>query len=245
MIVMFRILFGLSVTLIAAAAIAQPLADKELLSVPTRFGTLTVTVNDESNVVAHLGDQALEVGANTDFSASLDGLFQVPEGDLVVLDIPSGARGMPSAKAAILVTGPKSFAVVSDNEFYSANDTFKVEKNFDKIVFDLGWENRKRKFATYSNGKIIVSNKPGEPNARVSRDDCAEILNLVERCRKFRNCELDSMSPEIGGMAAHYWLNSLEEGPVFRTDHFLTACKATCRTKRFSAKEVRNLLCGY
>jgi hypothetical protein len=70
MIVMFRILFGLSVTLIAAAAIAQSLADKELLSVPTRFGTLTVTVNDESTVVAHLGDQAIEVGGNT-FSASL------------------------------------------------------------------------------------------------------------------------------------------------------------------------------
>lgn len=242
MIVMFRILFGLSVTLIAPAAIAQSLADKELLSVPTRFGTLTVTVNDEATVVAHLGDQAIVLVGNAT-SASLDGLFQVPEGDLVVLDIPSGARGMPSHKAAILVTGPNSFAVVSDNNFYSANGTFKVENNFDKILFDLGWENRKRKFATYSNGKIIVSNKPGEPNAHVSRDDCAEILNLVERCRKFRNCELDSMS--VGGMTTHYWFNSLEEGPVFRTDHFLTACKAACRTKRFSAKEVRALLCGY
>src|SRR5215813_13226849 len=140
MIVMFRILFGLSVTLIAAAAIAQPLTDKELLSVPTRFGTLAVTdashlgEDGEFTAVAHLGDQAIEVGASSNFiSASLDGLFQVPEGDLVIFDIPSGVRGAPSGKVAILVTGPKSFAVVSDNNFYSANDTFKMENNFDKI----------------------------------------------------------------------------------------------------------------
>ena len=98
--VMFRILFGLIAVLIAAAAIAEPLAEKELLTIPTRFGTLTVTgashfeEGDELTIVAHLGDQAIEVGTYAE-SASLDGLYQVPKGDLVLLDMPSRARGVP------------------------------------------------------------------------------------------------------------------------------------------------------
>ena len=92
-------------------------------------------------------------------------------------------------------------------------------------------------------GKITVSHKPGEPNAHVSREDCAEILNLVEECRTYEDCgQFDSM---MGGMATHYWFNSLEHGPVFHTDHFLTACEAACRKKAFSTKQVRALLCGY
>ena len=116
-----------------------------------------------------------------------------------------------------------------------------MEKSFAEILFDLGWENRKRKVAAYSDGKITVSQKPGEPNAHVSRDDCAKLLNLVEGCRKLKECRADST---IGGMATHCWFNSLEEGPIFRTENFVKACEATC-TKRFSVKEVRALLCGY
>src|SRR6516165_5801765 len=90
---------GIRVTLLSS------LAKETMAAIPTRYGDVTVTRDDPECCVGHIRfrDQLVELASTGQIYASLEGVYKVKEGDLVVISSPSGARGSPPRYYALLV----------------------------------------------------------------------------------------------------------------------------------------------
>ena len=82
---------GIRVTLLSS------LAKETMAAIPTRYGDVTVTRDNPQCCVGHIryGDQLVELASTGQIYASLEGVYKVKEGDLVVMSSPPGARGSP------------------------------------------------------------------------------------------------------------------------------------------------------
>jgi hypothetical protein len=82
---------GIRVTLLSS------LAKETMAAIPTRYGEVTVTRDDPECCVGHIryGDQLVELASTGQIYASLEGVYKVKEGDLVIISSPSGTRGSP------------------------------------------------------------------------------------------------------------------------------------------------------
>jgi hypothetical protein len=83
---------GIRVTLLSS------LAKETVVAIPTRYGDVTVTRDGPACCIGHItyGDQRLEIVSTGQIYASLEGVYKVKEGDLVVINFPSGPRGPPA-----------------------------------------------------------------------------------------------------------------------------------------------------
>jgi len=85
---------GIRVTLLSS------LAKETVAAIPTRYGDVTVTRDDPECCVGHIryGNQRVEIASTGQIYASLEGVYKVKEGDLVVISSPSEARGSPGRR---------------------------------------------------------------------------------------------------------------------------------------------------
>lgn len=215
-------------------------AADEVLKIDTRFGPVAVVkaANDCcKGAIQHRG-QKIEIVSAGEIYATREGLFQTAEGDVVVLSIPTGARGMPPNYFVLLVKD-SGLADITDKNFASADGTFTATQRGNEIAFDLGWENRKRKTAFYRAGVIYVGSDKAKPGAQLSRTDCEYVLNTLADCRK--TCPAD----EFISMSVQRNFVSLEEKPIFKIDNFFKICKTGCGGTAPSTAAARLQLCGY
>jgi len=215
-------------------------ASKEILRVDTRFGPLVVVraADDCCNGSIQYRDQKIELVSAGDIDATRQGLFQMPEGDVVVISMPSGARGMPDGYYVLLVNDTK-MVDIAPKDFGTSDGTFKATQRGNEIAFDLGWENRKRKTAFYRAGVIYIGSDNAKVATSLSRQDCAYVLNTLADCRKA--CPKDGFM----NMSVLRGFKSLEEKPVFKSDNFFKICEASCGGAAFSTNDARKQLCGY
>jgi hypothetical protein len=92
---------GIRVTLLSS------LAKETAVAIPTRYGDITVTRDDPEccNGNIRYGDQRIEIASTGQIYASLDGIYKVGEGDLVIISSPSGAIGSPARHYYVLLVG--------------------------------------------------------------------------------------------------------------------------------------------
>jgi hypothetical protein len=92
---------GIRVTLLSS------LAKETAVAIPTRFGEITMTRDDPECCIGHIryGDQRIEIASTGQIYASLEGIYKVREGDLVVISFPSGALGSPPRHYYVLLVG--------------------------------------------------------------------------------------------------------------------------------------------
>jgi hypothetical protein len=78
---------GIRVTLLS-------LAKETAVAIPTRYGDITVTRDDPECCNGHMryGDQRIEIASTGQIYASLEGIYKVREGDLVIISSPSGGH---------------------------------------------------------------------------------------------------------------------------------------------------------
>jgi hypothetical protein len=212
-----------------------------LLTIQTRFGQLFV--------VKYAGDccqgqisyraQKIEIGSAAELSPHLDGIYPVKEGDVVVLERPTGARGLPPTYNVLLVD-QNQLSDLTSPDFSSEDGTFEVSKNGDDIYFNLGFDKRRRKTATYRDGVLSVFF--GRAITTLPKEECATVLNYAARCVTLRSCN-DELPFALSG---HRYFAMLEQNmPVFKSDKFYEVCKQTCLTKTYNAPQSRKILCGY
>ena len=79
---------GIKVTLLSL------LAKETMAAIPTRYGQVTVTRDDSECCVGHIRyrDQLLELASTGQIYASVEGVYKVKEGDLVIMSFTSGAN---------------------------------------------------------------------------------------------------------------------------------------------------------
>src|SRR5262249_5351337 len=90
---------GIRVTLLSS------LAKEIAVAIPTRYGEITMTRDDPECCIGHIkyGDQRIEIASTGQIYASLEGIYEVGEGDLVVISSPSGAIGSPARHYYVLL----------------------------------------------------------------------------------------------------------------------------------------------
>jgi hypothetical protein len=151
---------------------------------------------------------------------------------------------MPPTYYAILVT-PQNAANISGEGFDTADDTFRFEQVGDEVRFDLGYENRRKKNAIYRNGAITVKLEAQSSSATLPKAECARVLKMAAECPNFEPGCSDEAIWDKFAMAGQSYFNSLENMPVFSTENFYRTCRLFCRSKTYSLKTARPLLCGY
>jgi hypothetical protein len=90
---------GIRVTLLSS------LAKETVVAIPTRYGDVTVTRDGFGCCTGHItyGDQRLEIASIGQIHPSLEGVYKVTEGDLVVIGFPSRPREPPASHRVFLV----------------------------------------------------------------------------------------------------------------------------------------------
>jgi hypothetical protein len=151
---------GIRVTLLSS------LAKETVAAIPTRYGDVAVT---------------------REIYASLEGVYKVKEGDLVVISSPSGARGSPPRHYVLLV-GQDGMTDLTGPDFGTSDGTFKATQRDDEVDFDLGFQKRKKKSAIYKNGAVTVDIRSPGPGATLPKNECAAILNMVATCVRLPDC---------------------------------------------------------
>jgi hypothetical protein len=238
---MIKRLFALLAFTIATTA---ALASDNILTIPTRFGPVSVDKDDSDCCVGSVRFQSdqIELRSSGDLYAALEGVFQTAEGDVIILGVPSGARGMPDSYHVFLVSSVKIVDITPQDFDVTEDGAFKASQSGNEIFFDLGWDNRKHKTAFYRAGVIYVGSNNAEVVTTLSKRDCADVLNELIACEQITDCSnvLDYIS-----MAVQRELNALENKPIFKADNFLRLCKSVCVQKKYNAAPARKLLCGY
>ena len=230
---------GIRVTLLSS------LATETLAAIPTRYGDVTVTRDDAVCCVGHIRfrDQLVELASTGQIYASLEGVYKVKEGDLVVISSPSGARGSAS-RYYVLLVGQDGMTDLTGPAFGSSDGTFKATQRDDEVHFDLGFQKRQKKRAIYKNGTVAVDIRSSGPQATLPKNECAAILNMVVTCVQLPECNERRIFDKFATANQRYF-NSLEEMPVFTSRNFYSVCTAICTTKSYVAKQARSILCGY
>ena len=230
---------GIRVTLLSS------LAKETMAAIPTRYGDVTMTRDDPECCVGHIryGDQLVELASTGQIYASLEGVYKVKEGDLVVMSSPSGARGSPP-RYYVLLVGQDGMTNLTGSDFGTSDGTFKATQRDDEVHFDLGFQKRRKKRAIYKNGTVTVDIRSSEPQATLPRNECAAVLNIVVTCARLQECNEGRIFDKFATANQRYF-NSLEEMPVFTSRNFYSVCSAICTTKAYVAKRARSILCGY
>ena len=230
---------GIRVTLLSS------LAKETMAAIPTRYGDVTVTRDNPECCVGHIryGDQLVELASTGQIYASLEGVYKVKEGDLVVMSSPSGARGSPP-RYYVLLVGQDGMTDLTGSDFGTSDGTFKATQRDDEVHFDLGFQKKQKKRAIYKNGTVTVDIRSSEPQAPLSRNECAAVLNMIVTCARLPECNEGRIVDKFATANQRYF-NSLEEMPVFTSRNFYSVCTAICTTKAYVAKQARSILCGY
>jgi hypothetical protein len=142
---------GIRVTLLSKSA------KETFVAIPTRYGNITLTRDDSECCVGHIryGNQQIEIVSAGRIYASLEGVYKVNEGDLLVISSPPGPRGS-SPRYHVLLVDQDRMTDLGGPDFGTLG-TFKATQRGDEVHFDLGFEEKKKKSAIYKNGVVSVA----------------------------------------------------------------------------------------
>jgi hypothetical protein len=231
---------GIRVTLLSS------LAKETAIAIPTRYGDVTMTRDDPGCCIGHISyrDQRIEIKSAAPLYATLEGIYKVHEGDLVVISSRSGAIGSPARRYYVLLVGQDRMTDLTTPDFQTSDGTFKVTHRADEVYFELGFQNRGKKSATYKNGILTVDIRGPEPHNTLPKKECAAILNTVVTCVRLPECSEVTIF-ESFAVAGQSYFNRLEEMPVFTSRNFYSVCTTICTSRSYVAKQARSILCGY
>jgi hypothetical protein len=227
---------GIKVTLLSS------LAKETMAAIPTRYGDVIVERDDPECCGGRIRfrDQLVDLASMGQIYASLEGVYKVKEGDLVVMRFTSGAIRFPP-RYYVLLVGSDGMTDLTGSEFGSSDGTFKATQRDDEVHFDLGFQKRRKKRAIYKNGAVTVDIRP---EGTLPKNECATVLNMVATCIQLPECNEGRMFDKFATANQRYF-NSLEEMPVFTFRNFYSVCTAICTAKSYVAKQARSILCGY
>jgi hypothetical protein len=230
---------GIRVTLLSS------LANETVIAIPTRYGDVLVTRDDPVCCTGHIThrDQRMEIASTGRIYATLEGVYRVKEGDLIVISFQVEA-GAPPATHHLFLVDQEGMTDLTVLGFGSLDGTFKASQRDDEVYFDLGLREGKKKSAIYKNRTLAVHIRSLGAEAILPKSECATILNMVETCVRLPKCN-DERIFENFAMAGQRYFNRLEEMTVFTSRNFYNVCSTICTSKSYVAKRARGTLCGY
>jgi hypothetical protein len=222
------------------------MADVDLLKVRTRFGTVSFVRNSEDCCTGYIRfrSQRIEILSAGDLFATLHGVYQMKEGDVLVVSRPAGGSGAPWPIYYVLLVDENGIADITDGSFQSADWTFQAVQKGNEIHFDLGFDKKLRKKAIYRDGILYVGFDLFRIESKTPKRHCDKVLDMLIHCKKISDCSDKGISDAIP-MAHVRTIGMLENVPVFDNDNFYKVCAKVCASKPDNFVEARRTLCGY
>ena len=229
-----------------ASAVLPQTSEYTILTVKTRYGDVVI----ERDGWIRFRSNKLKLILPTLY-ATKEGIFSMKEGDVVVVSIPNLAKGVPPSYYVFLVQENALTDLTFENEkFNSADWTFKIKRNGNELLFDLGFDDKKKKTAIYRDGVLYVGVDLTGRIATVPKAQCVGILNDVAECgRRSRELApddcLQERIEEHSSAATSRRLFAESNLPVFTPDKFYRVCASICKSGTYEAQSARKILCGY
>ncbi|MDE1570599.1 hypothetical protein [Aquabacter sediminis] len=211
----------------------------------TRYGPVSVTTRyaDNGDMSVTIEFRSQKITLKDVYGGNIEGQYQLGAEDVLIVSSTTGARGVPSNYDLIAIDANGMHRRENPN-FGTSDFTFKVQKNYDNLAFDLGYEDGKAKSATYSDGVLKVSLTAPVGKPQLGKNDCATVLEYASECRRKQNCSpLATMEGFSMNVTRNLYL--IGNNPAFSVDRFSKVCSEICRTRTYSALPVRKKLCGY
>jgi hypothetical protein len=89
-------------------------------------------------------DQQIQIVSGGRVYLSLEGVYKVKEGDLVIISSAPGQRREPPTHYVLLIDENR-MTQLGGREFGTQDGTFKAIQRNDEVYFDLGFQEKKRK----------------------------------------------------------------------------------------------------
>ncbi len=236
---------------LAFAALAQK-SDDAILTIKTRFGDVVIERNPTDCCLAWIRFRSSKLKLILpSLYATKEGIFSMKEGDVVVVSIPNLAKGVPPSYYVFLVQeNALTDLTFESGKFNSADWTFKIKRNGNELLFDLGFDDKKKKTAIYRDGVLYVGVDLTGRIATAPKAQCVGILNDVAECgRRSRELApddcLQERIEEHSSAATSRRLFAESNLPVFTPDKFYRVCASICKSGTYKAQSARKILCGY
>jgi hypothetical protein len=110
------------------------LANETVIAIPTRYGDVLVTRDDPVCCTGHIThrDQRMEIASTGRIYATLEGVYRVKEGDLIVISFQVEARAPPATHHLFLVD-QEGMTDLTVPGFGSSDGTFKASQRDDEV----------------------------------------------------------------------------------------------------------------
>ncbi len=188
--------------------------------------------------------QSIQILSAGDLFATLEGVYEVKEGDVLVVSRPAGGSGTPWSIYYVLLVDQKRIVDLTNESFQSADLMFKAVQKGNEIHFDLGFDKKVRKRGLYRDGILYVGVDMVRIENRMPNRQCIEVLDMLRDCKKMSDCSDHGIS-NATPMANARMIAMLEDAPIFNKDNFRKACAEVCVSKPDNFAKERRTLCGY
>ena len=172
-------------------------------------------------------------------------LFPLANRDVLLFeDVEGGSRGFCHLRFLILTLGGKA-EVAGGDDFYPSTDSGAPQVVGDTIVFDLGYEKKKRKIATLRGNKVLIDYQPAA-KIPYPEERCHEIYEGIAwyaSSREDKDCE--RVPPLFNSILESNYL-AADNHPGVDSYFLRDMCVKSCQAGKaaVSYKEFRKRACS-
>lgn len=209
----------------------QKLPESSPEQVTTRAGLLKVTRSTPQSTPDSITLNGKTVFKAQDEYVSIQRLFKLPSYDAVLISTNCGGSGCTYDGFSFLLVDGKRVVTVSHKDFVAISGEVKTRQQGDKVLLELGFEEKKRKVAVL-NGKKVTVQTVAAPKQALREDFCQWLhKDALDACVYARHEDTQCANPQATfGGAVMRGVNAAGDHPGFDANQFSKACVAACKT---------------
>lgn len=232
---MSRKMFGLACMLFLLLTAQLAFASE---SANTKYGLVKIKRLNQSERAILIDSKVL---LKKEADLDINNIFNINSDVAILISSDKGNPGDVSTYFFVILKS-KSKHIISE-ELAPVTGRINAKQVKDKIILDLGYENRKHVVATLYNGKITVK-KSASKSKHISKEECSYLYNNIYlEYVKDKNCKI--RPEEISGMATEREYQRFSHDPSLNLRLFQKISKESCLTgKTISNEEFKKKVCS-
>ena len=223
------------VVVLAVLANATTAAASKSASVQTRAGKLEVRNGAPDAPPDSLFLKGKLVYRKENFYLGIYGVYKFASSDLVLLGVNCGGSGCTNDDLVIVsVDANGKLAFTEDKQLQSSDGAVIASQSGEKLLLDLGYENGKKKKATFQDGTLLISLERPRATPPLSKSYCEWVYDsALDGCITAKRDDPSCSDPQSTfPMVLVRGLNTVSQHPAFVAEKFSDVCRQVCATGR-------------
>lgn len=218
--------------------------------IKTKLGIVKVIKDEPSLPTATLTVNGRRIFHSKEPYAFLYRSFETNNYIAVLFGENAGGSGTPvDTLYFLLLRSNKKPMIITNKDFYSADGTMGIKQRRNDIVFDLGFEEKKRKTAMLTSGKVVVRYAIAKVRP-MKLEDCKQVYEYASaECLQHKELKLDcnkygrNYMGDSGNSSG--FIMGISHHPGFVDSALGNKCVKTCNTgKIVSFKQFKKDVCS-